>query len=423
MDLVGGAGRIKARLRANERLLMITVSTMLVMAGQGVIAPVLPLFAQGLSVSVAAVGLALGIFGFARLVLNVPIGLISDRYGRRLVLIGGPLVTALGMAWSGLAPDLPQLLAARFVAGAGSAMYMTGAQLYLVDISTPANRARFIATNQGAILTGVAIGPGIGGLLADAFGLRMPFYVVAVGALVAGVYAFWRIPETNHPHHAASGGAVRPAPWAWLRFVLSTSFLSVALVTMAIFGTRLGARATLMPLVGVDRFDMSPAVLGGVFTAIAITGLLLIGPSAWIADRFGRKVAIVPSGFVAAGGMVLMAVSTRPWMLVAGIVVTAIGTGIAGPAPAAYAGDIAPAELRGLAMGMYRSAGDVGFVAAPALLGLLADHTSLGWALVANGALVAFASLVFAIGAHETAGPRRRIESVTETPATETAQP
>lgn len=386
---------------------MITVSTVLVMAGHGVISPVLPLFARSLSVSLASVGLALGIFGLARLVFNVPIGLFSDRFGRRPVLIGGPLVVAAGMLWSALAPDLNQLLIARFVAGAGSAMYMTGAQLYLVDISTAANRARFIATNQGALLAGVAIGPGIGGLVAGAYGLRAPFYVVSAGAVVAGIYALWRIPETNHPHDRPLvperfGARMRAA----LSFAASPDFLAIGLVTFAIFSARLGARGTLMPLLATTRFEMSISQLGGVFTAAALIGLALTAPSAFMADRFGRKATIVPAGLVAAAGMVVMATSASPLILVAGVIVTALGTGIAGPAPAAYAGDIAPPHLRGLGMGLFRSAGDLGFVAAPPLLGALADNTSLGWALVANGALMAFASLTFALVARETSGRR-----------------
>ena len=83
----------------------------------------------------------------------------------------------------------------RFVAGAGSAMYMTGAQVYLIDISTPANRARVIAANQGALLLGVSIGPAVGGALAEWFGLRVPFFAVGAASLLTALYAFARLPE------------------------------------------------------------------------------------------------------------------------------------------------------------------------------------------------------------------------------------
>ena len=113
---------------------MIALSTVLVMAGQGVVAPILPVFAQDFGVSTAMVGLTMTAFALSRLVLNIPLGLASDRYGRRILLIGGPLVTAVGMFGSGLSFDIWQLMAWRFIAGAGSAMYMTGAHIYLVDV-------------------------------------------------------------------------------------------------------------------------------------------------------------------------------------------------------------------------------------------------------------------------------------------------
>ena len=102
---------------------------------------------------------AFSMFALARLILNIPLGLLSDRYGRRILLIGGPIVTAIGMIGSGLSMSIEVLLAWRFVAGAGSAMYMTGAMIYLTDISTPETRARFIGTNQGARINPTAARP------------------------------------------------------------------------------------------------------------------------------------------------------------------------------------------------------------------------------------------------------------------------
>ena len=94
-------------------------------------------------------------------------------------------------------------------------------------------------------------------------------------------------------------------------------------------------------------------------------------------------------------------------MFLLGSLVLALGQGIDGPAPAAYAVDIAPEEVRGLAMGLFRTSGDFGFVIGPPLLGLLADRSSLGWALAANALLVGLATLVFAVLARETAGRGR----------------
>lgn len=393
-------------LMEHEQLLMISISTVLVMAGQGVISPVLPLFAEELGVGAAVIGLTLSFFALARLILNVPLGLLSDRYGRRVLLITGPLVTSVGMIGSGLAGDIYQLLAWRFVAGAGSAMYMTGAQIYLADISTAATRARFMGTNQGALLLGVSIGPAVGGTVAEFWGLRAPFHVVGAFALIAMVYAYLRLPETRHlaesaptPEPAAAG-APRPRR-AWLTFALSRDFLAVAAVTLAIFFTRTAARQTIMPLLASARLGFSAGALGALFTAMSVVNMLLIAPASFIADRYGRKAAIVPSGLVVAGSLLLLGMSSTTLVFVVASMILAVGTSIAGPAPAAYAADIAPPHLRGLGMGMYRSSGDIGFMIGPPLLGLVADATSYGWALAVNAALMGATALLF-LAARET---------------------
>ena len=403
--MTGVLGRRLAALREHERLLMISVSTVLVMAGQGVIAPVLPLFAKSFGVSTATIGLTLSFFAVARLVLNVPLGVLSDRRGRRMLLVAGPLVTSVGMLGSGMSPDIGVLLAWRLVAGAGSAMYMTGAQTYLVDISTPDNRARFIGTNQAALLLGVAIGPAIGGFAAEAWGLRAPFYLVGASALVASAYAWSRLPETAHAHDGdgdGDGAGEPPGRRPWARFALSRDFLAVAFVTTAIFFTRTGSRFTLMPLLAVDRLDFSPGSLGLLFTAMSVLNLALLGPAAWLADHAGRKRAIVPSGMIVAVGLVVLAVAGDHATFVVAAVVLAAGTSLAGPAPAAFAADLAPPGLRGMAMGLYRTAGDLGFVVGPPLLGAVADATTIGWALIANAGLMVVSAVVFAVVARET---------------------
>ena len=109
-----------SRLRASEELIVLCFATFLTMAGQGVVSPVIPLFAKDFGVSAAAVGLTLTVFALARLILNVPAGIIADRYGRRYLLVGGPIITAVGMVGSGLADSIGELLVWRFIAGAGS---------------------------------------------------------------------------------------------------------------------------------------------------------------------------------------------------------------------------------------------------------------------------------------------------------------
>ncbi len=407
------------RLRADERLLALCGATFLVMAGQGVVSPVTPLFAKDFGVSTTMVGLTLTVFAAARLVLNVPAGIIADRFGRRVLLIGGPIITSIGMFGSGAAGDIWTLLAWRFVAGAGSAFYMSGALVYLIDIAGPDRMSRYVATNQWALSLGVALGPGLGGLIADRYGLASPFQVVGALAIVAAVYAARRLPETRSMADTSAGaddttaeGTTDDAPVtsrsAARTLLWSGPFLALAATTMTIFMIRAGARAVLVPLRADTALGWGPSEIGLVFTLTGAMTLFTLLPAARFADRVGRRHLILFSGVMAGLGPMLIASSTAPTVFVLGNVVMSLGTGTAGPAPSAFAADITPAHIRGLGVAIYRSAGDVGFLLGPFLLGWLSDETSIGTALVVAGALVAAAGAAFMVTQrhHPAAGPR-----------------
>ncbi len=399
---------------------MICGSTVLVMAGQGVVGPVLPLFARNFGVSTAVVGLTFTAFGLARLVLNVPAGIVADRRGRRVLLVGGPLITAIGMIGSGLAPTIWVLLGWRLVAGAGSALYMTGAQIYLIDIAADDQRARYIATNQAALLLGVSAGPAFGGLLAESFSLRTPFFVVGVGALLTTVYSYLRLPETVADHRSDSLSAADEsdsteestelsatadgsagAPQTRRDLLRSSQFLAVAAISFAVFGIRAGYRQTLVPLAAAERFGFDTGDIGLLFAAVGALGLITIGPAGWAADRFGRRPVIIGPSAVAIVGVLLTAAAGTSTQFIVANVVAAFGTSITGPAPSAFVADLAPAHLRGAAMGLYRTAGDLGIVVAPLLSGALADRTSLGVGMTLTAAILAIALVWFVLVARE----------------------
>jgi MFS family permease len=363
------------------------------MLGQGMIAPVLPLYAESFGVDLAAVGMALAAFALARLVLNVPLGAASDRWGRRPLLVAGPAIVAIGMLGSALAREIETLVAWRFVAGAGSAMYMTAALVYLTDIATPANRARYMAWNQGALRLGVSVGPVVGGLLSNEYGLRAPFFVVSASTALAAGYAAARLRETRPTE--SSGGQARDRSWRPL--LGSPAFVAVAFVSLAVFFTRGTVQFTMIPLQGANELGLSSGQIGLILSGIAGTGLALLGPVAWLADRFGRRIAIIPSLSGTAFALVLFALAddTTSFVIAAGVLALAVS--ISGPAAAAFTADVAPADLRGRAFGIYRSAGDLGLLLGPPLLGAVADAGGYPPAYLINGAVVAAVAGGFAV--------------------------
>ncbi|HXH22333.1 MAG TPA: MFS transporter [Dehalococcoidia bacterium] len=398
--------------RRYPSLLMLCVATAIIMLGQGVTSPVLPLYARSFGVSAATVGLTIAAFGLARLFLNIPVGLASDRFGRRLVLIGGPLVVAAGSFLSATAGDIWQLLLWRFLAGAGSAMYMTGAAAYLTDIADPGNRARMMGLNQGSLLFGTSLGPAVGGLVAEFTDFRAPFIVVGGLSGLCAVWAFRSVPE-SHGIERRSALPEGRASRGWLRdtIALGTNlpFFLISMVTLGTFMTRTGGRQTILPLLGADRFDLSPGSLGALFTLMSFLNLAAVPFAGTLADRWGRKAVIVPASAMTCASLVMFALAGDVAFLVLASVVQGVGTGFAGPAPAAYAADIAPQASRGFAMGLYRTYGDLGFVVGPPVMGWIADASSYAGSLYFNTALVAVSAAAFGLWAPETVRGGRRV--------------
>jgi MFS family permease len=292
---------------------------------------------------------------------------------------------------------------------------MTGAMIYLADISDDGNRGRMMSVYQGSLLLGASLGPAVGGFVAEGFGLRAPFFVVAATAGICAVWVYLRVPEVHTPARArpAAKEAVPAEPPAAVRgavrrLLSDPNFLLVGLIAFSIFFTRTGARQTILPLLGAERFGLTPGALGLVFMLISALNFLAIGPSGYIADRWGRKLAIAPGALVTAGALALMAAGTQLWPFLLAAVLLGVGTGLAGPAPAAYVSDIAPVELRGASLGLYRTFGDVGFVIGPPLMGFIADQGGLAWPLLLNAAVIAFAAAAFWALAAETVKRRAR---------------
>lgn len=401
-------------------LLVLTVQVFIIMLGLGLAAPVLPLYAQSFGVGAAAVGSLVTIFGIARILINIPAGHWTERFGRRKLLILGPLVTAAGSFGFAFATSFPQLLLWRVLQGFGSAVLTTAAMVALADLSAPGNRGRIMSLYQGSLLLGAGAGPALGGMIAATWGFRAPFFLFGVFTLLAGAWAFYRIPETrdlaaaDELSHADAASAARvQVPSTPLRtgsiptMLRDVSFLLVSLVTLATFFTRSGGQMTLLPLLGHNEIGLSETAIGVVFTVIALVNFATLYVAGSLSDRFGRKVVIVPSGILTAVAVGLYVYADTGATFLAISILLGIGTGLGGPAPAAYVADIVPVGMVGPAMGLYRTISDLGLVLGPVLLGAIVDVWGYDPAFAVNAALMLLSTLLFAAAARETTGKNR----------------
>lgn len=408
-------------LRRHETLLLLSGQVFLIMLGLGLVTPILPLYAQSFGVGAAAVGSLVTVFGIARMLVNIPVGHLTERLGRRALLVVGPLLTSAGSFGFDFAGSFGELLAWRVVQGVGSAMLTTAAMVVLADISTPETRGRIMSLYQGSLLLGAGAGPAAGGFLAELYGIRVPFLIFAVLTLGAALWALARIPETRPPRPAADPPPLGPTPiaspaaapkragtaaprGAVRRLLRSPDFLLVSAVTLGVFFTRAGGQMTLLPLLGHNELGMSEGWIGLAFTLVAVVNFVALYAAGVLSDRFGRKAVIVPSGLITAVSIALFLYTGSAALFFLNAVLFGIDTGLGGPAPAAYAADIAPPEAVGPAMGLYRTLSDLGLVVGPVLLGWIVDAAGYGPAFWTNAALLLATTAAFGLFARKSAG-------------------
>lgn len=358
----------------------------------GMLAPVLPAYAQSLGASATLVGLLLASFGVTRLFVSMPASWLAGRVGHRRLLVGSPLITAPAAALCAAAGGFWVLALFCIVEGAAAAVYVTIGTASIVADGDEKRRGRSLAIYQMAGLFGASVGPAVGGVVADQAGPRAPFLIYAVLAAFVAWWVYRRLDRDPFPIPAQpiqKQSSVGRSAW---RLLVSPSLVTLWLVGFALVFGRVGAQLTAVPLLGAWRLGLSPGEIGIALSLGGFTALAAFYPGGWLADRYGRKTLVVLSGLGMAAALAVFASSgDYPGFVVAAMLLGA-GSGLAGPAPSAYLADVVPATERTIAVGLYRTLGDAGAALAPPLLGGLADLGGYTMPLFAAAVLLVAAS-------------------------------
>ena len=366
--------------------------------GMGLLAPVLPSYAESLGASAALVGLLVASFGATRLLVSLPAAWLAQHAGPRRLLIGSPAAAAPAAVLCALAGGFWMLALFCLVEGAAAAVYATVGTAAVASDADEKRRGRALATYQVAGLLGTALGAAIGGLVGQQLGPRAPFLIyAALAALTAG----W-LHRALEPSPLAAEDARAPAdeaprrPW---RLALTPRLLVLWPLAFGLVFARVGTQLVAAPLLGASRLGLGPQQIG---LALSLGGLAALGPfyaGGWLADRYGREVVVVPAALGMVGALAVLAVRNDYVAFVLATVLLGAGGGLAGPAPLAYVADAVADIDRTTAVGLYRTLGDAGATLAPPVMGWLADADGYGAAFGAAEALLLVAVIIFAWGA------------------------
>ena len=371
------------------------LGTFVVMLGFGILAPVLPNYARSFGVGYDAVGLLISAFSFARLVSDPFVGRSIDRYGERAMSTLGAVWVGISSIAAGLAPTFPLLVLFRALGGVGSALFFAALLSFLLR-SIPAERSgRVMGVYYAAFNVGFIAGGPLGGLTARWFGLASPLYVYAGACLIAAV-VFWRTLHDPVRHESETRrGGIRRLPW-------NRPFITV-LVVNGVYLWIIGAVfQTLVPLFGTSTsIGLSITGVGFALGVATATELVALYPAGKASDRRGRRAVLIPAlAGLALTTALLGQVSTALGFIVM-LGALGVASAYAGVPPAPMLSDVAPEELKGTAVGVFRFVGDLGFVLGPLVAGWSAGSFGFGTAFIVT-AIPALLSVALVVSIKET---------------------
>lgn len=332
--------------------------------GFGIVMPVLPFWAREFGASGTALGLVLTSYAAAQFAFAPLWGRLSDRVGRRPVLLCTIAGTALSLLLLGLAESLAWILAARLLAGAFAAN-LGVASAYIADATPPEERTRWMGMLGASFGVGFVLGPAIGGALAP-FGYRAPMLAAAALAGVNLVHAFAALREpARHAAPAAAEGRAGALRNPLVRRLCTANFVFSLAVTQL---------ETVFAFFMADRFGYDAEHVAGFLIAMAVLmGAIQGGGMKALSARFRERSLVVAGGALLAVGFAgLPPVPSVAWLLLP-LALCAVGRAILQPSLMSLASLASESGARGGTMGAFQASASLARVVGPIAAGLLYD--------------------------------------------------
>jgi len=380
----------------------IFITLMLDVTGIGIIIPVMPslimeLTGEGLSAASKYGGWLLFVYAFFQFLFSPIIGALSDRFGRRPVLLISLFGFGLDYIVLAMAPTIVWLFLARIVSGIMGASFTTGAA-YIADVSAPDKRAQNFGLIGAAFGLGFIVGPVIGGLLGE-LGPRVPFYAAAGLSLLNWLYGYFVLPESLPMD--------RRRPFEWKRANPVGSLLNlkrypvIAGLIFALVFVYIASHAvqSTWSYFTMYAFDWSEADVGYSLGAVGVMSALVQGVLIrWLIPKIGQKASVYIGMFMYMAGLLALTFITKGWMVYPTIVMYSLG-GVAGPALQGIMSNEVPGNEQGELQGALTSMMSATAIVGPVVMtSLFAFYTEEGASIIFPGAPFLLGAILVLIG-------------------------
>jgi len=369
-----------------HQVLMLAVSLSILQMGFGIVTPIFPYYVISLGVGGIELGILTASFAVAQILFAGPFGHMSDRVGRKPVLAFSLTGFAAANVIYAFAGDVVVMTVARFAEGAVSAGFFPAANAFVADVTTPTNRGKAMGYLGIGNMVGFIVGPTVGGVLAEFLGIRLPFIITAMLALVTLVALQTLVaePETRFRHPEGSSDrlpvmqilSLRPKAYAALGLSVFANVFAVGILQVAFV------------LDAVSRFNVTPLTIGvffGVIGLIMVVGNIGFG---MISDRVGRKWLIVLGSLLGALSLFMFMIGWDIISFVEAGIVLGLAISMRGPTTQAMIADLTDKRVYGSVMGVFGAVSNSGYVVAPLLGGFLYETSGVATESLALGCIV-----------------------------------
>ena len=338
--------------------------------GFGIIIPLMPFYAETFGANALTVGLLNTSFSLMQFLFAPFWGRLSDRVGRRPVILIGLFGSFVAYLLFGLAQSLTLLFAARIAAGIAGANIPT-AQAYMADVTTPENRAKGMGLVGAAFGLGFIFGPAIGGFLSQ-WGYQAPSFFASALSLANFAAAWFLLPESRRVNLEERA---RLSRWAAFREAFERKRLPELLLIYFVVVTAFSSFEMNFSLYGEHRFGFTSTTIGYVFAFIGVVLSVVQGVLVGkVVPKLGEH-RVVPAAIgILCGGMALIPLAGTTSMLVAACGVLAVGMGFHSPSITSAISRLSGAHEQGGVLGLAQAVASLGRIIGPAWGGFLYDR-------------------------------------------------
>ena len=346
--------------------------------GVGLVVPLLPVYAYELGATGLYIGFIFGAFSLSRTLFLPLFGRLSDLKGRKPFLTTGLLayfLVSIAYVWS---RDVNFFILIRFIQGIASAMILPVAQAYVGEITPKHKEGFMMGLFNVSLYAGLSIGPLLGGMVKDTFGIQSSFLSMGVVSLVGFLLCLILLPPRSYERLLTTA-----KPPLRYRILVRNRYIGALFLFRFAYTFCIGLVWAFLPLLAHAEFKLSSSAIGVlVMLGVLISGLLQT-PMGLLADRFNKRTFIAIGGLVTAGAVFSFVYVQGFWGLFVANVLFGIGGGISVPAVMAMTVIIGRrTDSMGSVMALLTTGHSLGMFAGPILAGIVADAFQLSLAFM-----------------------------------------